>query len=1099
MKNTSKSKKAIGIAFAVIIAVSVFTSIAIPLSATEQNKVGIGSVLEKNQVEHDIEKFPLDEYILSTISEEPEFVPGEVIIKFKPRVSLNISMPTDEIATMGIKSIDILNKRYSVTSLEKVFKTAKKPAAKEIPALTNIYIHTLPKDADILSIVEEYQKDPNIEYAEPNYIRYTCVMPNDPYYLQQWTHQNMQSEQAWDIEKGDPNVVIAIVDSGVDWNHPDLAANIWSNSGEIAGNGIDDDGNGYIDDIRGWDFVDTTSTYCADLDCTDRDNDPMDNQGHGTHCAGISGAVTNNGVGVAGMAWDCRIMALRAGYKTTTGSGALENEDSAAAIVYAADNGADVISMSFGGGPFSNLERDAINYAYSQGAVLVGSAGNDNSRSSHYPSGFDNVIAVSATDSSDTKAVFSNYGSWVDVAAPGVLINSTVFDDSYVSMSGTSMSCPYVAGLVGLILSNNPSFTQEEVKSILHSTTDPVTSSEYIGIGRINAYKAIQVDSIPIANLNSSLDDANVYGTIDITGTASGDNFQNYTLEYGVGIYPTSWTEIASSTTPVTNGILATWSAIPGTFSIRLIVTDTTGQTSEDRVVINPQTKLYLCGHGQYLSEDPDTVDYYTTTVYSGSTSWDDYFLTGDINGTSYNYSYCLYLASESSTTFKIEIIINGTTVTSDTITVSYDPQYRQFSNELIGLDPITSDGDEVILKITKVSGDTGSVLYGAGVGSCIKVPPVVPEPINISEAVDNYELTWSTGGDADWFRQSGTYYYDGDAAESGDISSNQNTWMQTTVTGPGNLSFYWKASSETNYDYLGFYIDGVEQDNISGSTSWAQKTYSINSGTHILKWKYTKDSSVSSEEDCGWVDRVEYGAEGNPDIWVDPVSFEVTLLRNTSEDYTLKIGNDGNATITYNITDNSPWLDENPKTGLVEPSSCDDIVVSIDTTGLSAGKYSANIIIANNDPDENPTNVSVNLTICEPEPFDTGSGTYPSIFGTHNGTIMPNQTINVSKMYTYSCTGTGGHTEYVRIYGNGIDKNASWAGYSGDWHNLTFSASFTLEAGKTYNYTIITGSYPLIHHTPALPTTNGWINCTEFTDANDKEYTNWIPAIRLG
>jgi len=241
------------------------------------------------------------------------------------------------------------------------------------------------------------------------------------------------------------------------------------------------------------------------------------------------------------------------------------------------------------------------------------------------------------------------------------------------------------------------------------------------------------------------------------------------------------------------------------------------------------------------------------------------------------------------------------------------------------------------------------------------------------------------------------------------------------------------------------------------------------------------------------------------PDIWVDPTSFNVTLNQGNTWSNILKIGNDGNATLTYNLTDNSSWLDESPKTGLVEPSSWDDIVVSIDTTGLNVGKYSANIIMDNNDPDENPTIVPVNLTVCEPEPFDTGSpeNPYSSLFGTHNGTITPNQTITVSKLYTHPCAGTGGHSEYVAFYNATTGEeiaNGTWTGYqgAGDYHYIVFEKSFRLEKDVTYNYTIRTGSYPQIHHTSALPTANGWINCTEFTDANGKEYTDWIPAIRL-
>ena len=242
------------------------------------------------------------------------------------------------------------------------------------------------------------------------------------------------------------------------------------------------------------------------------------------------------------------------------------------------------------------------------------------------------------------------------------------------------------------------------------------------------------------------------------------------------------------------------------------------------------------------------------------------------------------------------------------------------------------------------------------------------------------------------------------------------------------------------------------------------------------------------------------------PDIWVDPNSFELTLSQNTSEDYTLKIGNNGNATLTYNITDNSSWLDENLKSGSVEPSSYDEINVMINTTGLAQGEYCAEIWIANNDPDENPMIVPVSLTVCEPEPFDTeqSKNPYPSIFGTHNGTITPNVTIyNVSRLYTYSCAGTGGHSEYVAFYNATTGAkiaNGTWNGYqgAGDYHYIEFNVPITLQENETYNYTIRTGSYPQVSHTDALQTANGWINCTKFTDANGKEYSDWIPAIRL-
>jgi len=512
-----------------------FTNKGESLNNTTVNRNGY-SMVATAYINNTMSVLPIDTTINS---EELELVPGEIIVKFKPNVSVEPSISTKGIATIGCRSIDALNEQHGVTSLENVFKTAKKAVAKEIPDLTNIYILKLPKDTNILSIAEVYQKNPNVVYAEPNYIAHICVKSNDPYYSQQWAHQNMQSEQAWDIETGDPNVVIAIIDTGVDWDHPDLAANIWNNTNEIL-DGNDTDGDGYIDDIRGWDFVDTTLPVYPGEDSNVRDNDPMDFHGHGTHCSGIAAAVTNNGVGIAGMCWNCKIMAVRSGYKGADGTGYLESDDTATAIVYAADNGADVISMSWGDYTNSSLIKDTIDYAYCKGVVLVGAAGNDNTKTRVYPASYDNVIAVSATNSSDTKALFSNYGSWVDVAAPGINIKSTLFDDTYASWSGTSMSTPFVAGLAGLILSKNLTFSNEEVRNILRSTADSVISTEYIGLGRINVYNAILRNSTLLANFDSSQDDIIVQDVISINGTVSGNNFHKYELYYGLGVCPTN-------------------------------------------------------------------------------------------------------------------------------------------------------------------------------------------------------------------------------------------------------------------------------------------------------------------------------------------------------------------------------------------------------------------------------------------------------------------------------------------------------------------------------------------------------------------------------
>ncbi|MHB8896278.1 MAG: S8 family serine peptidase [Candidatus Geothermincolia bacterium] len=327
---------------------------------------------------------------------------------------------------------------------------------------------------------------------------------NDPLFSMQWHLHNegqtggkvdadMDAPEAWQIEQGSNQVVIAIIDTGVDYNHPDLSFNIWKNYREIPDNHLDDDANGYVDDYHGYDF-------------TAGDADPKDDFGHGTHCAGIADAVTNNGIGVAGVARQAKIQAVKV--LDHMGSGYWEWV--AAGIVYAADNGADVISMSLGG-PYSRLVEDACNYARDKGVVVVAAAGNSATSAKSYPAGSESVIAVSATDHNDQLAWFSNFGDWVDVSAPGVNVLATMptytvtmnifwgLEKNYSHMSGTSMACPNVAGLAALILARYPDLTNEQVREALINTGDDLGTpgfDPYFGYGRINAANAMRMDKV---------------------------------------------------------------------------------------------------------------------------------------------------------------------------------------------------------------------------------------------------------------------------------------------------------------------------------------------------------------------------------------------------------------------------------------------------------------------------------------------------------------------------------------------------------------------------------------------------------------------------
>lgn len=346
-----------------------------------------------------------------------QYVPGEIIIKLKNPVNAAV-----------------------INGLHSDAGTVKKMGVND----TRFHQVKLPQTMSVEDGVKYYELDPNVEYAEPNFIVHALAVPNDPSYSQLWGLHNdgvaggisgsgIHAPEAWDKTTGSSDVVIAVVDTGVAYNHPDLSDNIWTNTGEDCTDGIDNDGNGYTDDCHGWDFV-------------GHDNDPTDYNGHGTHVAGVIAAAGNNGIGITGVMWNAKIMPLR--FLGVNGSGT--TADAIAAILYANNKGAHVINNSWGGSNYSRALKDAIE---ASSAVVVCAAGNgntDNDKSPFYPASYEsaNIISVAATDSSENLAVFSNYGAAsVDLAAPGISIYSsipqfgfgepvTVYSENFDSASG---------------------------------------------------------------------------------------------------------------------------------------------------------------------------------------------------------------------------------------------------------------------------------------------------------------------------------------------------------------------------------------------------------------------------------------------------------------------------------------------------------------------------------------------------------------------------------------------------------------------------------------------------------------------------------------
>jgi thermitase len=307
----------------------------------------------------------------------------------------------------------------------------------------------------VSKILATLRSNENVEYIEPNWKFSIDANPNDPEWINQWGPAKIEANVAWSVQRGNNSILVAIVDTGIYYWHPDLSVNYVS---------------------LGYDWV-------------NGDSDPSDDHGHGTHCAGIIAAATNNSVGIAGIA-QVRIMAE----KGLAYNGIGYEDDLANAIIHATDQGANIISCSWGSSSDSQLIHDAVQYATNAGALVIAAAGNTGNSEKHYPAAYSEVIAVAATNEKDKLASFSTHGDWVDLAAPGTSILSTYLWNTYVSWSGTSMACPHVAGVAALVWSQYPTMSNEQVRSQLLNTADDLGASGfdvYFGYGRVNARKAI--------------------------------------------------------------------------------------------------------------------------------------------------------------------------------------------------------------------------------------------------------------------------------------------------------------------------------------------------------------------------------------------------------------------------------------------------------------------------------------------------------------------------------------------------------------------------------------------------------------------------------
>jgi subtilisin family serine protease len=572
---------------------------------------------------------------------ETEVASNQLLIKLKPSAKSKVKESTK--SNTGISSVDELIKTKRAKGLIKIAKANKK--SNNNAELQNWYQLELEgsekkvsgnidksgrwnfKDLagkNLNDIAQMLKTDSAIEIVEPNYVVSVLAVPNDPFYQSSgtwgqpyadlWGMKKINAETAWDEFTGSADIVVADIDTGVDRNHEDLQGNLWVNVNEVPSNGVDDDANGYIDDYHGWDWF-------------NRDNDPVDDHGHGTHTVGTIAGKGNNELGVVGINWNSKVMALK--FLGSSGSGYLS--DGIAALQYAADNGARVSSNSWGCLCNSAAMDDAIKYEHDRGMVVVTAAGNNNTDAiSFSPTSSERAVSVAASDANDLKAYFSNWGAKIDVAAPGVDILSTrasvnpmcsasvTVGTNYCRVSGTSMAAPHVAGLAALLLSKNPSLTNEQVRQMIRSGSADkgnLGKDNDFGSGRIDAAKTVSADNdhALTAFISSPRTRTKVGGMLEVRGSAGGPSFSSYKVEIGLGHNPTSWTVVSTSETPINEGVLANIDVTTlqenVSYTIRLTANNSSGQIYEFSIHdIVPDAIVSSVYVPYYLDDDNSTL-----------------------------------------------------------------------------------------------------------------------------------------------------------------------------------------------------------------------------------------------------------------------------------------------------------------------------------------------------------------------------------------------------------------------------------------------------------------------------------------------------------
>ncbi|UCE17678.1 MAG: S8 family serine peptidase [Gemmatimonadota bacterium] len=514
-----------------VIIVSTFILFALSQSVMAQ---GIGDVQDITRLKEIRVPF---QPVTSLIAEaDQQYVPDAIVVEFKREANVQPVLQ-EGIITTGIAAVDMVNKEFQVTKMYREFpdvETAAEVRRVDAPDLSRYYIVKFDSGKSLDDVVKAYSENPSVDHVEKIGVhRVFESIPNDPYFLSdQWNFydsddNDVDATDAWDLETGDASILLGDLDTGLQYNSRDLGGlspytegNVWINWAEYNGiKGVDDDGNSYVDDWIGWDFVNGGSNCWPGEDCYTEDNEPTDFNGHGTHVGGIMGAITNNSVMVAGLAggWNAgmndpangvKVMALRIGWSGNYGGqevGYVRMDFAAQAMYYAANKGATAVNCSWGSSNTGGLGA-ALDYAIANGVLVVAAAGNDGDSVPDYLGQRTDVLNVCAVNNSDVKPWWSDYGTWVDVAAPGVNVISTYslhYNPNYVAwVSGTSQASPHATGEAGILKSYDPTLTRQEIFDLIVDYTDNIDDLNpgyegLLGSGRINVFKALDAVVAP--------------------------------------------------------------------------------------------------------------------------------------------------------------------------------------------------------------------------------------------------------------------------------------------------------------------------------------------------------------------------------------------------------------------------------------------------------------------------------------------------------------------------------------------------------------------------------------------------------------------------